>query len=50
MKCVVCSKEVDEKVNEIPPKWYGKYASGKLVDVICDECIKKPGSKEVWKA
>ena len=50
MKCVACGKEVDEKSNEIPAKWYGKYTSGKLLDVICDECLKKPEGRKKWES
>lgn len=49
MKCCVCDKEVDEKKHEIPPKWYGKYISCKLLEVICGECIKKPEGRKRWE-
>ena len=48
MRCCVCEKDVDEKTDEIPPKWYGKYLSGKLMEVICGECIAKPENKSKW--
>ena len=48
MKCCCCDKEVEEKLNEIPPKWYGKYLAGKLTEVICSECLKKPENKSKW--
>jgi hypothetical protein len=49
MKCCVCNKEVDEKNNNIPPKWYGKYTCGKLIELICDVCIRKPEGIKKWK-
>lgn len=46
MKCCKCDKEVDEKVSEIPPRWFGVYNAGKLVRIICDECLRKLGNKD----
>ena len=48
MKCCVCEKEVEEKIDEIPAKWYGKYTSGRITEVICSECIAKPEGRDKW--
>jgi len=45
MKCCKCNKELDVKVSEIPPKWFGMYTMGELFKAICAECIKKPENK-----
>jgi hypothetical protein len=48
MKCCECQKSVDVEKNIIPPEWYGKYIGGKLIRVICAECIAKPENSKDW--
>ena len=46
MKCCKCQAELDVKVNEIPPKWFGAYSMGALLKAICVDCIRKPENKD----
>lgn len=48
MNCIICKKKINIDESTIPPKWYGKYTSGKLIEVICDDCIKKPENEKKW--
>ena len=48
MKCTCCGKEVDVDVNDVPPKWYGRYQASVLTDVICAECLLTAKGREVW--
>lgn len=48
MKCYKCGKEIDTRKNIIPPTWFGMYNMGKLIKVICLDCIRKPENKEDW--
>ena len=41
MKCCKCEKEIDISKHDIPPKWFGIYELGKLLRVICHECLRK---------
>jgi hypothetical protein len=49
MKCTVCSKEVDETRNDIPPTWFGKYRNARPIEVICAECLKVPENRLTWR-
>lgn len=49
MNCCICSKEVNEKVNDIPAKWFGKFTANVIVNVICTECIQKPEGLVQWR-
>ena len=46
MKCCKCDKEIDIKVNEVPPTWYGMFLASEVKKVICSECIKSPKGKD----
>ena len=48
MTCKHCAVEIDTSKNEIPPKWFGKYVSGKLIDVICAVCLKSEKGRQLW--
>lgn len=49
MKCRECQKEIETEVNEIPPRWFGRYRqNGDLVEVICSDCIVDPEKKKKW--
>lgn len=48
MKCCKCDKEIDTSKYIIPPDWFGMYNMGKLIKVICLDCIRKPENKEDW--
>ena len=45
MKCSVCSKEIDVKINDVPASWFGIWHASELKKVICRECIRKPEGK-----
>jgi len=48
MKCCKCEKEVDTTKHVIPAEWYGLYRNSNLKEVICSECLLKPGGREWW--
>jgi hypothetical protein len=47
--CCECEKKIDLTVQEVPPKWFGKWEGDKQVSVICSDCIKEPKKLKKWQ-
>lgn len=48
MTCKCCGLEFDHTKNDIPPKWYGKYRGGVLLELICAACLATPRGRDIW--
>ena len=51
VNCCFCNKEIDMKINVVPPAWYGKFEGGHvLISITCSECLIDPINLKNWKA
>ena len=46
LKCDYCKEQVKDQVDEYPT-WYGRYKAGRLLGVICKDCL--PKNREKWR-
>ena len=52
MKCEICKKEVSltPEIIKGEPQWFGRYIGQKLVQIICNVCIKNVESKKKYSS
>jgi hypothetical protein len=48
-KCCACGKDVELRVNDIPPTWFARYRGSEIDRAIHSECARKPENNEWWK-